>query len=210
MKDRFNVKNPSDIERLSFEVIEREVPEPRPFKGDEWRIVRRMIHASADFELLELVRFHPLAIESGKKAIRSGCLIVTDTEMLRAGIRKKALERFGVSVECHINDRNVVEMAREKGITRAGCAVDIVGGRINGGIYAIGNAPTSLNRLLDLVNEKSVRPALIIGMPVGFVNAEESKERLMSQDLIPYICIKGRKGGSPLAASVINELILMP
>lgn len=208
MKNKKRAEDPSDIERLSFEIIESEVPDPKPFKGDEWRIVRRMIHTSADFELLELVRIHPLAIQSGIEAIKRGCLIVTDTEMLRAGIRKKALERFGVRVECHINDDDVVKMAQKKGITRAGCSVDMVARRIDGGIYAIGNAPTSLNRLLDLV-DKGIKPALIVGMPVGFVNAVKSKERLMSQEMIPYITIKGRKGGSPLAASVINELILL-
>ncbi len=197
---------PNEIEQLSFSIIDSEVPEPRPFKGDQWIIVRRMIHTTADFELLALTRFHPEAINSGIGAIKSGCLVVTDTEMARVAIGDRRLSRWGCTVECHIKDEEVAARAKAEGITRAAVAVDMVRKRINGGIYVVGNAPTALMRLLELIEAGQCRPELIVGMPVGFVNAAESKERLMGQDRVPYITLVGRKGGSAIAASVINAL----
>ena len=197
---------PDEIEQLSLSIIEHEVPEPRPFQGDEWKVVRRMIHSSADFELLELVRFHPAAVHKGVEAIKRGCLVVTDTEMARAGISKGRLEKWGCIVACLMGEGEVARQAEVKGTTRASAAVDIISERINDGIYVIGNAPTALMRLLDLIDSGTCLPALVVGMPVGFVNASESKDRLMAQTKIPYITIKGRKGGSALAASVINAL----
>ncbi|MBW2027500.1 MAG: precorrin-8X methylmutase [Deltaproteobacteria bacterium] len=206
MNNRTGPPGPSEIERLSLSIIDAEVPEPRPFEGDEWVIVRRMIHTSADFELLELVDFHPDAIEAGLGAITRGCLLATDTEMVKVGIGPRRLEKWRCTVECHIGDEEVVRRSRGEGITRASAAVDRVFNRINGGIYVIGNAPTALMRLLDLVESGLCRPALVVGMPVGFVNAAESKERLVEQGRVPYITIRGRKGGSALAATVINAL----
>jgi len=206
MGDKQDTLKPSEIERMSFAIIDSEVPEPRPFQGDEWVVVRRMIHTSADFDLLELVKFHPRAIRAGIGAITGGCLLATDTEMVKAGIGPRRLEQWGCTLECHISDPEVVRLAREEGITRASAAVDLVSDRITGGIYVIGNAPTALMRLLDLVETGLCLPALVVGMPVGFVNADESKERLMAQDKVPYVTIKGRKGGSALAATVINAL----
>lgn len=197
---------PDEIEQLSFSIIDEEVPEPRPFEGDEWSVVRRMIHTTADFELLSLVRFHPQAIKKGLEAIRKGCLIITDTEMARVGIGKRRLERWGCKVECLIAEEGVAIRAEAEGVTRAAVAVDLVWERINGGIYVIGNAPTALMRVLDLIESNSCLPALVVGMPVGFVNASESKDRLMAQTRVAYITLKGRKGGSALAASVINAL----
>jgi precorrin-8X/cobalt-precorrin-8 methylmutase len=129
--------------------------------------------------------------------------------MARAGISTKVLSRFGCQLECHINDDEIVKSSDQQMITRASLSVDLVSDRINGGIYVIGNAPTALVRLLDLVEQRRVKPALIVGIPVGFVNAKESKERLMSQIHIPYITVKGTKGGSALSAGVINELAKM-
>lgn len=197
---------PEEIERLSFSIIDREVPKPRPFEGDEWKVVRRMIHSTADFELLELVRFHPEAIQKGLEAIKKGCLIVTDTEMARSGIGRGRLRRWGCKIECLIGDERVRKEAEVKGTSRASAAVDLVSERINGGIYVIGNAPTALMRLLDLIEGGKCVPALVVGIPVGFVNASESKERLIAQTKVPYITVKGRKGGSALAASVVNAL----
>ncbi len=197
---------PDEIEQLSFSIIDSEVPEPRPFEGDQWVVVRRMIHTTADFELLRLVRFHPMAVESGLAAIRGGCLIVTDTEMARMGIGDRRLARWGCKVECHIGDPEVAARSSTEGMTRAASAVDMVSERIDGGIYVVGNAPTALMRLVDLIEAGQCRPALVVGMPVGFVNAAESKERLMGQDKVPYITVVGRKGGSAMAASVINAL----
>ena len=197
---------PGEIEKQSFVIIDAEVSEPRAFSGNEWLVVRRMIHTTADFELLSMVRFHPDAIQAGVKALREGCLIVTDTEMARMGIPMRRMQPLGCQVTCHINDPAVIENAQKKRITRASEAVDHALSRLDGGICVVGNAPTALLRLLSLIKKGKCKPALIVGMPVGFVNAAESKEMLMEQSGIPYITIKGRKGGSALAACVINQL----
>lgn len=197
---------PAEIENRSFAIIESEVPQPRPFQGEEWLVVRRMIHTTADFELLSLVRFHPKAVQIGIQALRKGCLIVTDTEMARMGITARRMERLGTRVECFINHPEVLEKALKEKTTRSAAAVDYALSRIDGNICVVGNAPTSLLRLLSLVEKGACRPALIVGMPVGFVNAAESKDLLMAQQEIPFISIKGRKGGSSLAACVVNQL----
>jgi len=198
---------PEEIEALSFKIIADEAGSHR-LPPDRWAIVRRMIHTSADFEYLESIRFHPDAITRGLDAIRSGKTVVTDTNMARAGIRKADLQRFGVSVKCYISDPEVRKIAIAKGSTRAEAAVDAAISDLNGGIYAVGNAPTALLRLIEQVRKKAVDPALIIGFPVGFVNAAESKAELMTLDC-PYITNIGRKGGSNIAASVVNALTLL-
>jgi len=197
---------PGDIERRSFEIIEAEVPGPRAFAGNEWRIVRRMIHTTADFELLSLTRFHADAVGNGIEALLRGCPIVTDTEMARMGITLGRMDRLGCRVECYMGDPEVKEKARQENTTRASAAVDYALSRVNRGIYVVGNAPTALLRLLEEIERGECRPALIVGMPVGFVNAAESKEMLMDQTEVPYITIQGRKGGSALAACVVNQL----
>ena len=198
---------PQEIEDLSFKIIEEEAGN-HPFTRDEWPIVRRMIHTSADFEYIKTVRFHPKAIQAGIKAIKSGCRIFTDTHMAKVGIRKKEIQAFGGEVNCLITDENVAKKAQAEGTTRALAAVDMVGERINNGIYVVGNAPTALLRLIEVIREKKASPALIIGLPVGFVNAAESKDALITLDF-PYITNKGRKGGSNIAASVVNALAIM-
>jgi len=198
---------PQEIEDLSFKIIEEEAGN-HPFTRDEWPIVRRMIHTSADFEYIKTVRFHPKAIQAGIKAIKSGCRIFTDTHMAKVGIRKKEIQAFGGEVNCLITDENVAKKAQTEGTTRALAAVDMVGDRINSGIYVVGNAPTALLRLIEVIREKKASPALIIGLPVGFVNAAESKDALITLDF-PYITNKGRKGGSNIAASVVNALAIM-
>jgi precorrin-8X/cobalt-precorrin-8 methylmutase len=197
---------PVEIESRSFAIIESEVPEPRPFKGEEWLVVRRMIHTSADFELLTLTHFHPEAVSRGVEALSRGCLIVTDTQMARVGMTEGRLSRLGSSAECYINHPEVVEKALKEGATRSASAVDYALEKINGNICAIGNAPTSLMRLLYWIEKGRCNPALIVGMPVGFVNAKESKEALMLQKHTPFITIQGRKGGSSLAAAAVNQL----
>lgn len=206
MNNRPAWMDPGDIERRSFEIIESEVPGPRGFAGDEWRIVRRMIHTTADFELLSLARFHADAVNNGMEALLRGCLIVTDTEMARMGITRGRMDRLGCRVECYMGDPEVRDKARQENTTRASAAVDYALSRLNQGIYVIGNAPTALLRLLEGIETGECRPALIVGMPVGFVNAAESKEILMDQNEVPYITIQGRKGGSALAACVVNQL----
>lgn len=198
---------PEDIERMSFDIIEKEAGD-HGFSKKTWPIVRRMIHTSADFEYIESVRFHPDAVDAGVKAIRSGKNIVTDTTMALSGVRKKSIENFGGRVICYMADPHIGKKAGETGSTRARLAVDAAAADMEGGIYVVGNAPTALLRLLELVREKKVNPALVIGFPVGFVNAAESKAELLASD-IPYITNEGRKGGSNIAASIVNALIIM-
>jgi len=198
---------PQDIEDLSFKIIEEEV-QNHSLGRDEWPIVRRMIHTSADFEYIHTVRFHAKAIQAGIDAIKRGCRIFTDTHMARVGIRKKEIEAFVGEVSCLIADENVAKIAKTNGTTRALAAVDMACDKMTNGIYVVGNAPPALLRLIELVREKKASPALIIGLPVGFVNAAESKDELMTLDF-PYITNKGRKGGSNIAASVVNALSIM-
>ncbi|MBT3175596.1 MAG: precorrin-8X methylmutase [Desulfobacula sp.] len=198
---------PQEIENLSFKIIEQEAGD-HAFSDDQWPIVRRMIHTSADFEYMNTIRFYPDAVKTGIKAIQQGCQIFTDTNMARVGIRKKEINEFGGKVSCLIADKDVANMAKEKGTTRALAAVDMACDRMKGGIYVVGNAPTALLRLIELIKEKKASPALVIGFPVGFVNAAESKDELMTLDF-PYITNKGRKGGSNLAAAIVNALAIM-
>jgi precorrin-8X/cobalt-precorrin-8 methylmutase len=198
---------PEDIEALSFKIIEAEAGS-HPYSPDQWAVVRRMIHTSADFDYLRTVRFHPRAIAAGLKAIRGGNTIVTDTNMAKVGIRKSALESFGVSVTCLMADPAVARIARDSGTTRARAAVDAALELMADGLYVIGNAPTALLRLIELIKAGRARPALVVGLPVGFVNAAESKQALMKLDT-PYIANVGRKGGSNLAASVVNALAIL-
>lgn len=198
---------PEEIERTSFEIIDQEAG-PHHFSEQQWSIVRRMIHTTADFEFKEMVRFHPDAVAVGIGAIRQGKMVITDTNMARAGIRTKDLAQFGVKVNCHINDPQIYARAKTDGTTRASAAVDMAATDMAGGIYVVGNAPTALLRLIELINAKKARPALIVGLPVGFVNAAESKAALMETGY-PYITNVGRKGGSNVAASVVNALAIL-
>ncbi len=198
--------DPLDIERTSLHIIDSEVPEPRPFEGQQWNIVRRMIHASADFELLHLVRFHPQALQAGLQALHSGCTIFTDTNMCLAGITRTRMQRLHCCAQCLIDTEHCAQHAKESGLTRAAAAVDLLQHRLAGNIYVLGNAPTALQRLLQLTSQGCNPPALVVGMPVGFVEASESKAELLAQEQIPYILIQGRKGGSALAAACLNAL----
>lgn len=203
-----NFTKPDEIERESFRIIDSEVLEPRPFEGAMWEIVRRMIHTTADFEMLDLVRFHENAVQSGLNALKNGCTIVTDTEMAKRGIPVRRTDPLGCKVVCLMNDDRVVARAKAEEITRAKAAVDVAVSEIKPEIYVVGNAPTALIRLVEHFDNGLASPALVVGMPVGFVNAAESKALLMSRD-IPYIAIEGRKGGSALAASVVNALAVI-
>lgn len=198
---------PQAIEDLSFKIIEQEAGD-HPFGEDQWPIVRRMIHTSADFDYISTVRFSPGAVQRGIDAIQHGCHIFTDTNMARVGIRKKEIQDFGGRVSCLIAEEKVAKIAKENGTTRALAAVDMACEKMKDGIYVVGNAPTALLRLIELVREKNAAPALIIGVPVGFVNAAESKDELLSVD-VPYITNTGRKGGSNIAASIVNALAIM-
>jgi len=197
---------PHEIEQLSFQIIDGEAGD-HGFSMDQWPVVRRVIHTSADFEWQQMIRFHPQAIESGVSAIRSGFPIITDTNMARAGIRQRDLARFGGTVNCYMTDERVAETAARKGITRAKAAVDVAAPALSGGIYVVGNAPTALLRLVELIDQGTLRPALVVGLPVGFVNAAESKALLLECD-VPHVTNVGRKGGSNVAAAVVNALII--
>jgi precorrin-8X/cobalt-precorrin-8 methylmutase len=198
---------PHEIEALSFKIIDAEVGD-HGFPADQWQVVRRVIHTTADFDWQTMIRLHPQAIAGGVAAIRRGCTIVTDTHMARTGIRRRDLKRFGAAVNCYMTDERVHAAAAREHITRARAAVDVAAPEIGGGIFVVGNAPTALLRLIELIEEGAADPALVVGLPVGFVNAAESKARLMECD-VPYITNVGRKGGSNVAAAVVNALIIL-
>ncbi len=198
---------PEDIEALSFEIIDAEAG-AHPFPWDEWRIVRRMIHTTADFDWIQTVRFHSKAVSAGIDAIRSGKPIVTDTHMAASGINRTRLIEYGTTIHCLVDDPRVAEQARQAGTTRSLAAIDQAVDQFPDALFVIGNAPTALLRLIEHIRSGSAAPALVIGLPVGFVQAAESKAELMKLDR-PFITNVGRKGGSAVAASVVNALMLL-
>jgi precorrin-8X/cobalt-precorrin-8 methylmutase len=198
---------PEIIESTSFDIIDREAGQ-HDFDQAQWTIVRRMIHTTADFEFQETVRFHPQAVTAGIEAIRQGKTIITDTNMARVGVRDRDLSQFGATLKCFISDPGIRDIAASNGTTRAQAAVDAALDDMRDGIYVVGNAPTALLRLIELMDSNRACPALVVGLPVGFVNAAESKAALMESNY-PYISNVGRKGGSSLAASVVNAMIIL-
>jgi len=201
------LSNPQEIEMESFRRIEAEAG-PHRWAAPEWTVVRRMIHTTADFDYLTITRIHPRAVAAGVQALRQGRPVFTDTHMLAAGVSTGRLQRLGVEVRCIMDDPEVAAEATHRGITRAAAAMERCQPCLGGSIMAIGNAPTALLKLLDLLLAGAPAPALIIGLPVGFVNAAEAKAALMAMDF-PYISLVGRKGGSALAASVVNALAIL-
>jgi len=199
------VRKPMDIEKGSFEIITEEMG-PHNFDEKTAPIVKRVIHTTADFEYADLLDFHPNAVEAGMKALREGSDIYADTNMVMAGINKKRLGEYGGKVYHRVHDEDVVIEAKERAITRSMVAIEKACKDENTKIYAIGNAPTALFTLIEEIQAGKVKPALIVGVPVGFVGAEESKELLRTLD-IPYIVVRGRKGGSPVAATIINAML---
>ena len=198
---------PNEIERQSFAIIDAEAGD-HGFAPEQWAIVRRMIHTSADFDYMQSVRIHPKAVAAGVRVIRAGGVIYTDSNMARTGIRQRDLARYHVEVKCLMADDEIARLAVDHGITRARAAVDAVAAKLQQAIYVVGNAPTALLRLIEHIRTGQAAPALIVGLPVGFVNAAESKAELLRLDT-PYITNVGRKGGSNVAASVVNALILL-
>lgn len=198
-----------DIEKRSFEIIDSEVG-PHNYDSLQWPLVRRVIHATADFEFAGngKILFHERAIESAFSAVKNRCTIVTDVDMVLAAINKKSLSDLGLRTACYISDRSVAEEAKRIGKTRSEMAMRHAAKEIDGGIVVVGNAPTALLEVISMVKEGVVRPALIVGIPVGFVSAPESKEALAKAD-VPFITNVGRKGGSPAASSIINALLLL-
>ena len=191
---------PADIEARSMELIAQELGE-RSFPADQLPVVKRVIHTTADFEYADNLVFSPGAVERGIAAMKAGCTIVTDTQMAFSGVNKKVLEKFGGKAVCFMSDPDVAAEAREREETRATAAA--LDGPL---VLAIGNAPTALVRACRLMDEGKLRPALVIGVPVGFVNVVESKELLLTLD-VPHIVARGRKGGSNVAAAICNALL---
>ncbi len=201
---------PADIEKRSFEIITEELGDRVLLPGTE-PIVKRCIHTSADFEYADNLVFSDHAVDRALDAVRHGASIVTDTQMARAGINKKRLARYGGEAYCFMSDEDVAETARLNGTTRAAACMDKAA-ELYGNkrlIFAVGNAPTALVRLYELVNEGVLRPELIIGVPVGFVNVVQSKELILGLKDTPYIVARGRKGGSNIAACICNALLYM-
>ena len=201
-----NVK-PRDIERRSFEIITEELGDKK-LDPEKELIIKRCIHTSADFEYADSLCFSEGAVEKAMEALKNGACIVTDTQMGRSGINKRALARYGGEVYCFISDEDVAETAKKNGTTRATASMDKAAEMKKPLIFAIGNAPTALVRLYELMEEGKINPALIIGVPVGFVNVVQSKELIM-ESKAPYIVAKGRKGGSNIAACICNALLYM-
>jgi precorrin-8X/cobalt-precorrin-8 methylmutase len=204
MMTRITKVKPSEIETVSFKIIEEEAGE-HGLKSEEWAVVRRLIHTTADFDFLRQTRFHPQALTAGIAAIGNGAAIVTDTRMAQAGITKRHLAAFGSEINCFIDDPEVIAIAENENITRAAAAVRRAREVLHGGVAVIGNAPTALIELVRLHEKGQLQPALVVGMPVGFVNAVEAKELLMASGLV-HISVAGRKGGSAVAAATVNAI----
>ena len=207
MKIELENVQPQEIEKKSFEIITQELGNTPLIPGTEM-IVKRCIHTSADFDYAENLCFSEGAVEKAREAIRNGVSIVTDTQMAKAGINKKTLAKYGGQVYCFMSDEDVAQTAKANGTTRATACIDKAAAMGENFIFAIGNAPTALVRLYELIQEGKIHPALIIGVPVGFVNVVQSKELIMKTD-VPYIVAKGRKGGSNIAACICNALIYL-
>ena len=198
-----------DIEKLSFEIIDAEIGS-HGYNELEWPIVRRVIHATADFDFASKGRiiFHNNPIDSAFNAIKNKCNIVTDVDMVLSALNKKSISDLGLKSACYISDKTLSDKARLCNKTRSEMAMRYAAGEINGGIVAIGNAPTALYEIIKMVRENVTKPALIVGIPVGFVSASEAKDELRKID-IPFISNIGRKGGSPAASSIVNAIMLL-
>jgi precorrin-8X/cobalt-precorrin-8 methylmutase len=194
------------IEDKSMEIIENEIGS-HPYSKDEWPIVRRVIHSTADFDFARqnMIVFHKNAISSGINALKNGCNIIVDVNGVIGGLNKENLKEFGNKAICSISDPKIAEEAKKLNKTRAQTSMRMAASEMNGGVVAIGNAPTALVEVIHMIRENVTQPSLVIGIPVGFVCAVESKGELQAVD-IPYITNKGRKGGSPCASAIVNAL----
>lgn len=198
------------IEHDSFAIVDREAG-AHAYPSAQWQIVRRMIHATADFEFNGLTRFHPQAVQAGLEAIAAGAPIVADVEMIGAGLSRPRLAHFGVQTHQFISDADVIAAAHAENTTRAVQAMRKAHrmGLLQGAIVAVGNAPTALLEVVRLIEDAALRPALIVGMPVGFVSAAESKEAAQRLENIPWMVTAGRKGGSTLVVAAIHALLAL-
>jgi precorrin-8X/cobalt-precorrin-8 methylmutase len=195
-----------EIEEKSFGIIDAEIGD-HSFAPDHWQIIRRVIHTTGDFDYADVMRFHPQAIDSGVAALRQGATIFTDTRMMQTGLSPWRLQWFGNSVVTPPAEPESQQWAEAMGTTRSVAAFRHYARQLDGGIVAIGNSPTALLELLRLIREEGVRPALVIGAPVGFVQAAESKDALWELKELPAITILGRKGGSAVAVAIVHALL---
>jgi precorrin-8X/cobalt-precorrin-8 methylmutase len=197
------------IENDSFAIIDAEAG-PHGHGAAEWQVVRRVIHATADFEFKSLMRFHPDAVAAGIRALRGGCPVIVDVKMISAGLNEARLAAYGCGIVSYISDQDVIDRAQAANTTRAIEAMRKAHrlGKLEGAVVAIGNAPTALLETVRLVHEEGARPALVIGVPVGFVSAADSKEAALRLST-PTIVARGRKGGSPVAVAIIHALLLL-
>ena len=201
----FDIVKPTEIEKRSFEII-TELLGDRKLDPENEPVIKRVIHTTADFEYADNLVFSPGAVTKGIEALKAGCHIVTDTSMVMSGINKTILGKLGGQVHCFIADPDVAEEAKARGITRSAVSMEKAAKLDKPCIFAVGNAPTALIALHELMEAGTVKPALIIGVPVGFVNVVESKE-LILQDDVPFIVARGRKGGSNVAAAICNAML---
>ena len=199
---------PDEIDRKSLRMVEASLPGSLNVSADEKFVVCRIVRAEGDPQISEAVRFSSDALEAGVKALQSGSAILTDVRMVEVGISKALLSRLGVATDCRIDAPEVADRAKREQTTRSVSAIRELAPFLEGSVLAIGNAPTALLALLDLVAQGSARPALVIGMPVGFVACAESKEELQRSDL-PFITVQGRRGGSSAAAATVNALLIL-
>lgn len=197
---------PMDIERRSFEII-TELLGDRKLDPENELVIKRAIHTTADFDYADNLVFSDHAVTKGIEALRAGCDIVTDTQMAKAGINKTILGKLGGQVHCFMSDESVAAEAKQRGVTRAIVSMERAAELPKPCIFAIGNAPTALICIKELMDAGKLNPALIIGVPVGFVNVVESKELIIASDKAPYIVARGRKGGSNVAAAICNAML---
>lgn len=200
------IKNPRAIEENSMELIYPFIKD-MDLSPEEITVYSRMIHASGDVDYGHLIQTSKGAVAAGIQALRKGCNIYCDVTMVQTGINKNALKVLGGHAFCRITDPDVIKSAKEKNVSRSMEAIHSFGKELNGSIIAVGNAPTALFEAIRMTQEEGIVPALIVGIPVGFVGAAESKEALIRESTVPYITVRGTKGGSPIVASVINALM---
>lgn len=200
------VKSPMGIEEKSFEIIGEEMA-PHNFTEEQLKVVKRVIHTTADFDYQNIIHFSDDAINKAKEILKGGVTIYTDTNMALSGISKPALKKLNCNVQCFVAREDVAKEAKERGITRSMAGVEKA---VEEGVefFVFGNAPTAIFKLLELVEEKKAKPRFVVGAPVGFVGAKESKE-LLEKYNIPSIIIRGRKGGSTVAAAIMNAIMYM-
>ena len=207
MKTELEQVLPGEIEARSFEIITEELG-GKEIEEKYAPVIKRVIHTTADFDYAENLAFSPGVLEIALEALRKGACIVTDTQMAKAGINKKALQSLGIEIFNFMADEDVAEAAKKNGTTRAVACIDKAAALNRPVIFAVGNAPTALIRIYELVQEGKLKPELIIGAPVGFVNVVQSKEMILDLS-VPYIVAKGRKGGSNVAAAIVNALLYL-